>query len=73
MDSIFWPGTNTPKSLNNAFTLGWKGVPHGFVPGPARPTVLKLVDRRPGGFAANNGTIPNMNPRSSGISIKRQA
>lgn len=73
MDDIYWPGTRTPKSRNNAFTHGWLGKPHGFEPGPVQPTVVKLPERRAIGFAKNGGTIPSMNPRSSGISIKRQA
>jgi len=59
---VFWPGTTIRKSLNNGFTLGFLGVPHGFDPStPAAPA--KVPSRNPRALLAFNhlhGAIPGM-------------
>lgn len=52
-----WPD-GTPKSCSNAFTLGYRGIPHGYIPGqPASSAPAKPRAHVKGGFGANNGTI----------------
>lgn len=47
-------------SKGNAFTLGFLGVPHGYVRGaPAKPARVPQRYAR-GGFGKNNGTIPGL-------------
>jgi hypothetical protein len=70
----YWPGTDIPKSLHNGFTLGYTGRPHGYAPGPAKPTAVKSCARQPGGFARNSGTILGMGPKpNQAFRIKARA
>lgn len=57
--------------MDNAFRLGYGDKDHGFVPGPASATVVKLVTRKPGGFAANRGTISGMGKNPRAMTIKK--
>jgi hypothetical protein len=66
-----WPGTDIRKSLDNAFTLGCGNRPHGFTGGPASATVVKLVTRKPGGFAKNAGTIAGLGIRPHAMTVKK--
>lgn len=62
--TTYWPGTDIPKSEDNAFTLGYGNKPHGYTPGPAKAIEAK-PRHRPGGFGNNTGTIAGMGPKPS--------
>lgn len=66
MSHEFWPGSNTRKSLHNAFTLGYsRSQPHGYVPGEPilQPKPKAKHRRRPGGFGSNSGTLHGLGRR----------
>jgi hypothetical protein len=65
-----WPD-GTPKSENNAFTLGWGDTPHGFEPGPAKETAVRKNTRTPGGFARHNGTLHGLGRRPGNFTINK--
>lgn len=69
----YWPGTDIPKSTNNAFTHGWGDTPHGYEPGPASATVVKIPKRKPGGFAKNNGTLHGLAIRPNAMTLRKRA
>lgn len=80
-------GAMTQKQLSdglsqgNAFTLGYRGVHHGYIPGlPTQPTPVPQKYTR-GGFGNKGGTIPGMgsknekistDSRPSGLTIKKK-
>lgn len=70
MTKEFWPGTRIEKSTNNAFTLGWKGTPHGYVPGqPPKVAPIRPVKPKTGGFAKNSGTLHGLSKRPNAPTI----
>lgn len=72
MNHDTWPD-GTRRSTDNAFTLGWKGTPHGFSASQAAAPA-KLPQRYgSGGFHVNNGTIPGMRDIKPGaFTIRRK-
>lgn len=65
-----WPD-GTPKSTENHFSLCYDGRPHGFIPGPALPTAVKLPARKKGGFSKHNGTLHGLGSRPHAMTIKK--
>lgn len=64
--ALCWPGTDIPKSTNNAFTLGFSNTPHGYVAGAQlpqdkRPPLSARIGRPPkNAFGSENGSIPGL-------------
>lgn len=59
-----WP-CGTKKSMDNGFRLGFKGVDHGYQPGPAKPPQEvkrqgSRSSRAPNAFGTPGGVIVGM-------------